>query len=101
MIVNFSSEWGRTISAKVAPTVPPSGPSRADPGPGPGAPPGLAAIAFGPGIIDTDMLRTCFGTGAARYPGTLPMGQNGHPLPAQSRSQAQRQTDEHQWVILR
>ena len=30
-------------------------------------PSGLAAVAFNPGIIDTDMLRSCFGEAAAGY----------------------------------
>lgn len=29
---------------------------------------GLAAVALNPGIIDTRMLRSCFGEGAASYP---------------------------------
>ena len=28
---------------------------------------GLTAVAFNPGIIDTDMLRSCFGEGAASH----------------------------------
>jgi NAD(P)-dependent dehydrogenase (short-subunit alcohol dehydrogenase family) len=32
-------------------------------------PAGLAAVAVNPGIIDTEMLRTCFGDAAADYPG--------------------------------
>jgi NAD(P)-dependent dehydrogenase (short-subunit alcohol dehydrogenase family) len=31
-------------------------------------PPGLAAVAVNPGVIDTDMLRTCWGDGAAGFP---------------------------------
>ena len=31
-------------------------------------PSGLAAIAVNPGIIDTDMLRSCFGADARQYP---------------------------------
>ncbi|MCB1093517.1 MAG: SDR family NAD(P)-dependent oxidoreductase, partial [Verrucomicrobiae bacterium] len=30
-------------------------------------PRGLAAVALNPGIIDTDMLRSCFGGGAGAY----------------------------------
>jgi hypothetical protein len=29
---------------------------------------GLAAVALNPGIIDTRMLRSCFGEGAGNYP---------------------------------
>jgi hypothetical protein len=32
-------------------------------------PPGLAAIPLNPGIIDTAMLRSCFGASASEYPG--------------------------------
>ncbi|MFM7149503.1 MAG: SDR family NAD(P)-dependent oxidoreductase, partial [Gemmataceae bacterium] len=31
-------------------------------------PPGLAAIPLNPGIINTEMLRSCFGDGAREYP---------------------------------
>jgi NAD(P)-dependent dehydrogenase (short-subunit alcohol dehydrogenase family) len=31
-------------------------------------PKGLAAIPLSPGIIDTDMLRSCFGAGSGSYP---------------------------------
>ena len=31
-------------------------------------PQGMAAVPLNPGIIDTDMLRSCFGTAAAGYP---------------------------------
>ncbi len=31
-------------------------------------PPGLAAVALNPGIIDTDMLRRTFGSDASDYP---------------------------------
>jgi NAD(P)-dependent dehydrogenase (short-subunit alcohol dehydrogenase family) len=31
-------------------------------------PPPLAAVALNPGIIDTEMLRSCFGADAAAYP---------------------------------
>jgi NAD(P)-dependent dehydrogenase (short-subunit alcohol dehydrogenase family) len=30
---------------------------------------GMAAVPFNPGIIDTDMLRSCFAGGASNYPG--------------------------------
>ena len=31
-------------------------------------PPGLAAVPLNPGIINTDMLRLCFASGAKNYP---------------------------------
>jgi NAD(P)-dependent dehydrogenase (short-subunit alcohol dehydrogenase family) len=70
VIVNFSSEWGRSTSPEVAPYCATKwaieGLTRAL---SQELPPGLAAIPVSPGIIDTDMLRTCFGAGARRYPG--------------------------------
>ncbi|MCA9052725.1 MAG: oxidoreductase, partial [Planctomycetaceae bacterium] len=30
-------------------------------------PDGMVAVTLNPGIIDTDMLRTCFGSGASQY----------------------------------
>ena len=35
---------------------------------GPVSPPGLAAVAVNPGVIDTDMLRSCWGESAGSYP---------------------------------
>ena len=32
-------------------------------------PSGLAVVAVNPGIINTDMLQSCFGTGASSFPG--------------------------------
>jgi NAD(P)-dependent dehydrogenase (short-subunit alcohol dehydrogenase family) len=68
VIVNFSSGWGRSTDAEVAPYCAskwaiegltqslsqelPSGP---------------AAVALNPGIINTDMLRSCFGGSASSY----------------------------------
>lgn len=70
IIVNFSSGWGRSTSAGVAPYCASKwaieGLTRAL---AQDLPPGLAAVSFNPGIIDTDMLRTCFGEEASLYPG--------------------------------
>ncbi len=69
IVVNFSSGWGRSASPEVAPycaskwAVEGLTRSLADE-----LPHGLAAVAFNPGIIDTDMLRSCFGESAAHYP---------------------------------
>jgi NAD(P)-dependent dehydrogenase (short-subunit alcohol dehydrogenase family) len=69
VIVNFSSEWGRTTSPEVAPYCATKwaieGLTRAL---AQELPSGLAAIPLSPGIIDTDMLRSCFGDAAGRYP---------------------------------
>lgn len=67
--VNFSSGWGRSTSPEVAPYCASKwaieGLTRALASE---LPSGLAAVAFNPGIIDTAMLRTCFGESAAHYP---------------------------------
>jgi len=69
VIVNFSSGWGRSTSPEVAPycatkwAVEGLTFALAQE-----LPAGLAAVALNPGIIDTDMLRSCFGEGAASYP---------------------------------
>lgn len=69
VIVNFSSGWGRSTSPEVAPYCASKwaieGLTQAL---AQELPRGLAAVAFNPGIIDTDMLRACFGDSAAHYP---------------------------------
>ncbi len=69
VIVNFSSGWGRSTSPEVAPYCCTKwaieGLTRAL---AQEVPSGLAAVALNPGIIDTDMLRTCWGDDAGHYP---------------------------------
>lgn len=69
VIVNFSSGWGRSTSPEVAPYCASKwaieGLTRAF---ADELPRGLAAVAFNPGIIDTGMLRRCFGDSASAYP---------------------------------
>jgi NAD(P)-dependent dehydrogenase (short-subunit alcohol dehydrogenase family) len=69
VIINFSSGWGRSTSPEAAPYCASKfaieGLTQAL---AQELPPGLAAIPLNPGIIDTDMLRSCFGDDAARYP---------------------------------
>lgn len=68
VVVNFSSGWGRSTSPEVAPYCATKwaieGMTKAL---AQELPDGLAAVAFNPGIIDTDMLRSCFGEGAGSY----------------------------------
>lgn len=68
VIVNFSSGWGRSTSPEVAPYCATKwaieGLTRAL---AQELPPGLAAVPVNPGIIDTDMLRSCFGDAAGGY----------------------------------
>ncbi len=69
VIVNFSSGWGRSTDAEVAPYCATKwaieGLTQAL---AQELPPGLAAIPLNPGIINTDMLRSCFGGSASAYP---------------------------------
>ena len=69
VIVNFSSGWGRSVSAEVAPYC---GSKWAIEGLtlalAQELPSGMAAIPMNPGIINTDMLRSCFGASAHHYP---------------------------------
>ncbi len=68
VILNFSSAWGRSASAEVAPYCATKwaveGLTKAL---AQELPPGIAAATLNPGIIRTDMLRTCFGKKADAY----------------------------------
>lgn len=68
VIVNFSSGWGRSTSPEVAPYCASKfaieGLTRAL---AEELPDGMAAVPLSPGIIDTDMLRTCMGEAAGEY----------------------------------
>lgn len=69
IIVNFSSGWGRATDAGVAPYCATKwaieGLTRAL---AQDLPRGMAALPLNPGIIDTDMLRSCFGSEAGNHP---------------------------------
>lgn len=69
VLVNFSSGWGRSTSPEVAPYCATKwaieGLTRAL---AQELPPGLAAVSLNPGIINTEMLQSCFGAGASSYP---------------------------------
>jgi NAD(P)-dependent dehydrogenase (short-subunit alcohol dehydrogenase family) len=96
VVINFSSGWGRVTDAGVAPYCATKwaieGLTQAL---AKELPAGLAAIPLNPGIIDTEMLRGCFGPSAASYPdpdtwarGAVPFllrlgpSDNGRPLTA-------------------
>jgi NAD(P)-dependent dehydrogenase (short-subunit alcohol dehydrogenase family) len=70
VIVNLSSGWGRSVSAEVAPYCATKwaieGLSKAM---AEEVPPGMAVVPLNPGVIDTDMLRICFGESAGNYDG--------------------------------
>jgi NAD(P)-dependent dehydrogenase (short-subunit alcohol dehydrogenase family) len=68
VIVNFSSGWGRSTSPEVAPYCATKwGIEGLTSALAYELPKGLAAVALNPGIIDTDMLRSCFGSDASQY----------------------------------
>jgi NAD(P)-dependent dehydrogenase (short-subunit alcohol dehydrogenase family) len=69
VIVNFSSTWGRVTSPEVAPYCATKfaveGLTQAL---AQELPDGMAAVPLNPGVINTDMLQSCFGSGAKAYP---------------------------------
>ncbi|MFT3782054.1 MAG: SDR family NAD(P)-dependent oxidoreductase [Nibricoccus sp.] len=69
VIVNFSSGWGRSVAAEVAPYCASKwaieGMTKAL---AEELPEGMAAVPLNPGVINTDMLRQCWADGAASYP---------------------------------
>lgn len=80
VIVNFSSGWGRSTDPLVAPYCATKwameGLTQALAQEIPG---GMAAIPLNPGIIDTDMLRSCFGVDAKNYPTATTWAQTAVP----------------------
>jgi NAD(P)-dependent dehydrogenase (short-subunit alcohol dehydrogenase family) len=81
VIVNFSSGWGRGTAPEVAPYCATKwaieGLTRAL---AEELPAGLAAAPLNPGIIDTEMLRSCFGADAASYPSPERWAQSAVPF---------------------
>jgi NAD(P)-dependent dehydrogenase (short-subunit alcohol dehydrogenase family) len=69
VIVNLSSGWGRSTDAEVAPYCATKwaveGLTQAF---AQELPSGMAAVSLNPGIINTDMLQSCFGGSASGYP---------------------------------
>jgi NAD(P)-dependent dehydrogenase (short-subunit alcohol dehydrogenase family) len=69
VIVNFSSGWGRSTTPEVAPYCASKwaieGLTQAL---AQELPAGMAAVPLNPGVIDTAMLRSCFGAEAGNYP---------------------------------
>jgi len=68
IIVNFSSGWGRSTDPEVAPYCATKwaieGLSRSL---AQEMPPGMASIPFNPGLINTAMLQSCYGSSASAY----------------------------------
>ena len=81
VLVNFSSGWGRSTSPEVAPYCATKwaieGLTQAL---AQELPAGLAAIPLNPGIINTDMLQSCFGTGASQFETAEPWAQKAVPF---------------------
>jgi NAD(P)-dependent dehydrogenase (short-subunit alcohol dehydrogenase family) len=69
VIINISSGWGRTTASQVAPYCATKwaveGLTQAL---AQELPRGMAAIPLNPGVINTDMLQSCFGASAGKYP---------------------------------
>jgi len=68
VVVNLSSGWGRSVAAEVASycaskwAIEGMTQALAEE-----LPPGVAAVPLNPGVINTDMLQSCFGDGAENY----------------------------------
>lgn len=81
VIVNFSSTWGRSTSAEVAPYCASKfaieGLTQAL---AQELPSGMAAIPLNPGVINTEMLQSCFGSGAASFPSPEQWAQQAVPM---------------------
>lgn len=70
VIVNFSSGWGRSTDAEVAPYCATKwGIEGLTQSFAQELPRGMAAVALNPGIINTRMLQSCFGGSASGFPG--------------------------------
>ena len=69
VVVNFSSGWGRSTDSEVAPYCATKwaieGLTQAL---AQELPAGVAAVALNPGVINTEMLQSCFGESASAYP---------------------------------
>lgn len=81
VIVNFSSGWGRSVSPEVAPYCASKwaieGLSKAM---AEEVPQGMAVVPLNPGVIDTDMLRICFGSSAGNYAGPAAWARKAAPF---------------------
>jgi NAD(P)-dependent dehydrogenase (short-subunit alcohol dehydrogenase family) len=81
VVVNLSSGWGRSTSPDVAGYcaskwgIEGLTKALAD-----GLPQGLSAVPLNPGVIDTDMLRSCFGDAAGDYPDADRWAQSAAPF---------------------
>jgi NAD(P)-dependent dehydrogenase (short-subunit alcohol dehydrogenase family) len=68
-VVNFSSTWGRSTAPEVAPYCATKwGIEGMTQALAQELPQGMFAVALNPGVIHTDMLKSCFGEAASSYP---------------------------------
>lgn len=81
LFVNFSSGWGRTAEKEVGPYVATKwaieGLTQTL---SQELPPGTGAVTLNPGIINTDMLQSCFGESAAHYPSAARWAETAAPF---------------------
>ena len=96
VIVNISSGWGRSTDAEVAPYCASKwaieGLTMAM---AQELPSGMAAVPLNPGIINTEMLQSCFGQSADHYPLPGRMGQSGCAAAPPTGSRRQWEAVEH------
>ena len=80
IMINLSSGWGRSTSSDVAPYCATKwGVEGLSQAMAQELPQGVAVAAMNPGIIDTDMLRSCFGEGAASFSDATAWAQTAGP----------------------
>lgn len=81
LFVNFSSGWGRSAEKDVGPYVATKwaieGLTQTL---AQELPPGTGAVALNPGVINTDMLQSCFGESAAHYPSAARWAERAAPF---------------------
>jgi len=79
-MINLSSGWGRSTSSDVAPYCATKwGVEGLSQAMAQELPHGVAVAAMNPGIVDTDMLRSCFGEGAASFSDAVAWAQTAGP----------------------
>jgi NAD(P)-dependent dehydrogenase (short-subunit alcohol dehydrogenase family) len=80
-VVNFSSTWGHSTSPEVAPYCATKwGIEGLTQALAQELPSGMFAVAFNPGVINTDMLQSCFGASAATYPSAQEWAEDAVPF---------------------
>ena len=80
IMINLSSGWGRSTSSNVAPYCATKwGVEGLSQAMAQELPQGVAVAAMNPGIIDTDMLRSCLGEGAASFSDATTWAQTAGP----------------------